>query len=334
MWGMGDAVILLPLLNQLKRYSKNAKIVVLATDETVKVFEGYADETVVFDSRLSIFLPFRILKTVLELRKKSIGIVFDFEQFTRISSILGFLSGGAERIGYCGTGKELLYTKCIKFNSDKHAIEAFGDILRSHTPTITIPKELLPLKISKEDEKIAKEFIAKNKLGKNIIGIHPGSGNTATFRRWEKEKFAKLADKLAEINYYIVITGTKEEKELLEWIRENTKCKPIIADSLTLKQFSALCRYFKLFISNDTGAMHVAAAMGAPTIGLFGPNTPKRYAPLGEKNSWIYKKLDCSPCIEIQKGIVPLECPAHKNAECMRKISVEEVFEKAKEMLS
>ena len=334
MWGMGDAVILLPLLKELKTHKKNTKIVVLATNETKKVFEEYADKIIIFDSNVGILLPFAIIKTISELRKENIGIVLDFEQFARISSILGFLSGAAESIGYCGTGKELLYTKCIKFGSEKHAIETFGDILRAYITTITVPQELIPLKVSKEDEKIADEFIAKNKLGKNIIGIHPGSGNTATFRRWEKEKFAKLADKLAEMGYYIVITGTKEEKELLKWVRENTTCKPIVADGLTLKQFSALCRYFKLFISNDTGAMHVAAAMGTPTIGLFGPNTPKRYAPLGKKNSWIYKKLDCSPCIEVHKGIVPSECPAHKNAECMHIISVEEVLERAKKMLS
>lgn len=192
MWGMGDAVILLPLLNQLKIYSNNAKIVVLATDETAKVFEGYADEIIIFDSRLSIFLPFRILKTILELQKKGIGIVFDFEQFTRISSILGFLSGGAERIGYHGTGKELLYTKRVKFDPDKHAIEAFDDVLRSYTPTITIPKELLPLKISKEDEKNCRGIYYKKQIRKKYNRNPPGLWKYSNFQKMGKRKVCKI----------------------------------------------------------------------------------------------------------------------------------------------
>lgn len=335
MWGMGDAVILLPIMKALRAKNPEAKVIALATRETAEVFSGYADWIIVFRDKIGISLPLNALRTVADLGKANVGTVFDFEQFTRISSIFAFLSGAAERIGYCGAGKDLLYTKCVKFDPGKHAIGAFADIPSEGGMEINASEvsELVPLKISREDEEAAKTFIEKNGVGKNAIGIHPGSGNTAVFRRWEKEKFAELADKLAETGYAIVLTGTPSEKELLEWIATNAKCKPVIAMDLTLKQFCALSRHFKLFVGNDTGTMHIAAAMGAPTLGIFGPNSPQRYAPLGKKNAWVYKKLDCSPCIHVHKGVVPEKCPLNIDARCIRSITVQEVLEKAKGML-
>lgn len=337
MWGMGDAVLLLPLLKILKEKNPEAGIIALATKETEEVYKGYADQIIRFDDKLSLTLPLNVIKIISELRKTNAVKVFDFEQFARISSIFAFLSGAAERVGYCGMGKDLLYTKCIQFNPEKHAIDTFADILRNSGIEVKSEEiaELKPLKINKENEGAAKSFLLKNNiLNKKIIGIHPGSGNTAVFKRWEKEKFAELADKLAEMGYDIVLTGTPSEKELLEWIAKRVKHKVVIAMNLKLKEFCALVKHFKLFISNDTGAMHAAAAMGTPTLGIFGPESPNRYAPIGKNNSWVYKKIECSPCIQVHKGVVPEKCPKNIGAKCITSITVSEVLKKAKEMLS
>ncbi|MBW3012122.1 glycosyltransferase family 9 protein, partial [Candidatus Woesearchaeota archaeon] len=90
-----------------------------------------------------------------------------------------------------------------------------------------------------------------------------------------------------------------------------------------------------IFISNDTGPMHVAASQGVKTIGLFGPNTPKLWGPYGKKNIALYHKVQCSPCILNEKGIFP-ECIYNGTKlyqQCMKKITVKEVlkaFEKLK----
>ena len=95
------------------------------------------------------------------------------------------------------------------------------------------------------------------------------------------------------------------------------------AGCLSIKQTAALMGMCDLFISNDTGPMHIAAAVGAPTIGLFGPNTPQRYAPVGVNTTSIFKQVECSPCVHIHEG----KAGTCDRGICMEAISVEEVWE-------
>jgi ADP-heptose:LPS heptosyltransferase len=78
-----------------------------------------------------------------------------------------------------------------------------------------------------------------------------------------------------------------------------------------------------LFVSNDTGPLHMAAAMGTPTIGLFGPNSPTRYAPVGSHNTSIFKDVHCSPCIQIHRGRID-DC---RDGICVKQITVDEVWD-------
>ncbi len=334
MWGMGDAVIILPVVNFLKKRMPDRKIIALATRETADVFKHEAiDEVVIFNDKVGPSLPLDSLKTIHELSKKNIGTILDFEQFTRISAIFSFLSGAAMRVGYKGLGKDRLYTHRVPFNSDVHASESFSDItgILGVKEKIT---ELERLTISREDRAIAAKFIRENNLGKKkVIGIHPGSGPTAISRRWDPDKFSRLADMLAKLGYSIVISGTKSESEVIGAVSNHMKERKVLATSLTIKQFCALIENFELFVSNDTGPMHLAAAMGTPTLGLMGVNTPTRYAPLGKKNRYIYKNFPCSPCVNVHRGIVPMVCPLYENAKCMEAISVINAFTVAKEML-
>ena len=88
-----------------------------------------------------------------------------------------------------------------------------------------------------------------------------------------------------------------------------------------------------LFISNDTGPMHIAAAQGTPTIGLFGPNLPTRFAPFGPDNIALYEKTPCSPCINVHKGSFP-DCFNPEKGLCMKQIRVEQVCAAATQLLS
>jgi len=333
MWGMGDAVIILPVLKMLKERMPERKIFALATKETAEVFKHECvDEVITFGDTIGPQLIPNFLKSIAALRGKGIGTVLDFEQFTRISAIASILSGAKTRVGYVGFGKDCLYTHRVPFNPDVHAADSFSDI----TGTLGVKEpinELEPLSITKNDEAVASEFIHENKLKRKIVGIHPGSGTTAVARRWDPKKFAAVADALSKRGYDIVISGTPSESELVDSVSKQMKEKNTRVTSLSLKQFCALMTHFSLFISNDTGPMHLAAAMGTPTLGLMGMNTPVRYAPLGRKNKYVYKNFPCSPCVQVHKGIVPMKCPRYENAKCMEAITVNEVFLAAKKML-
>ena len=139
----------------------------------------------------------------------------------------------------------------------------------------------------------------------------------------------------------IIFIGNDEEKELIDNLikKINNKNKVINAVGLfDLKTVFYLIEKCNLFIGNDAGPMHIAAAQGVKTIGLFGPNLPVRFGPYGKGNIGIYKGYNCkfSPCINVHKGQVP-DCLFPKNSEdyqkCMKNIKVSDVIKKVTKLI-
>ena len=131
---------------------------------------------------------------------------------------------------------------------------------------------------------------------------YPSQDKESFERSFVNETVNKLIEKFG---VKIVLVGGKDTVENNELIRQ--KCKHMnsvmnLGGKTSLKQLFALVKRFNLFISNDTGPMHIAAAQGVPTIGLFGPNLPARFAPFGKGNIALYEKTWCSPCINVHKG--------------------------------
>ena len=157
----------------------------------------------------------------------------------------------------------------------------------------------------------------------NIIVINPGAGGKKYSIRWPKDKFIKLIDRLPN-KFKIVIVGSKHEIALSNQIKRKTNKKPLILTGKTnLNQLAYLLEIAQVVISNDTGTMHLAAAMGTKTIGLFGPDTPVRYAPFNKISKSLYKPSKCSPCRKAYLN----EWKKCGNPICLRNISVDDVLE-------
>src|SRR5262249_53331925 len=105
-----------------------------------------------------------------------------------------------------------------------------------------------------------------------------------------------------------VLTGQPAEQPLMLEFQQRFEGRAVSAAGLSLEQTAELLRRCRLVVSNDTGLMHLAAAMGTATVGLFGPNSPSRYAPVGPRTASVYvTRVSCSPCIQVHQGLVP-EC--------------------------
>ena len=318
-WGVGSNINSLPAISVLKKHFPGSEITVLAPEKNKDLFYNNKniDKTIFIDLNLST-----LIKTISEIRNK-FDLVVDMEHWLSISAILSYFAAN-RRIGFLNKTRSLLYTDRVKFDKKRHAVLNNLKLLNAlgiKEKTDYLEKIKYP---SKDKEKV-ELFLKKNNMGKNdfIIGVCPGSGPTVKERRWPKKRFAELADELvSNYNAKIIFVGSREEKELVKEIQAMMVQSSIDGSGTSLSQLTALIDKCKLFISNDTGPMHIAAAQGIKTIGLFGPETPVIFAPYGKGNISIFKGISCSPCIKIYKGR-HIKC---KDNKCMKAIKVEDVL--------
>ncbi len=171
-----------------------------------------------------------------------------------------------------------------------------------------------------------------------LVGFCASVGNSVRARQWPKENFRELATRILveEGNARIILTGTREDAALNEFIRDGRPRILNLSGKAGLEELFCLLAAMTIFISNDTGPMHVAAAQGVPTLGLFGPSSPALWRPYGERNGFLYRgeEVCClAPCNVPQKGLVR-ECRLEGDERdiCIRSITVDEVYRKYREM--
>ncbi|MFC1769003.1 glycosyltransferase family 9 protein [Nanoarchaeota archaeon] len=314
LWGIGESILTLPAISELK------KVKVLVTERNKDVFNGYFDVEVIKTDPLSVF------KFILKNRNKY-DIVIDFEEYLNVSSIISYFVG-KRRIGFSHALRSRLYTDKVDYNDKQHCSQTFMDLMKP----LGIEKEvkkLLPLKYG--DRRVVDQFFDEVKIEKGdyLVGMSSGLAESAKSRMWPLDRVAKVADYLIEKkNAKIVFIGSKEEKKLHDSIISKMKGDAInTCGKFNLIQTFDLIERMSLFIGNDSGPMHIGAAMGTKTIGLFGPNLPIRFGPVG--GTGIYKGELCmySPCINVHKGEVP-NCyyKGEQYQKCMKNISVDDVL--------
>ena len=227
------------------------------------------------------------------------------------------------RIGTGYRGYSFLFTKRVyehRKTAKRHELEynltlaeALGAGLKNPEPKIFL---------SSEDRAWAEDRLKKAGVreGEKLVGIHPGSGGTA--RDWRPERFGELGERIQrELGAKVVVTGVKGERKLAEAVASKMSQSPvIIIGETSLKQLTALLEQESVFISNSTGPMHLAAAVGTRVVAMFPPIracSPRRWGPWGKGHKAILPKVpECKKCIETK-------C---QYCDCMDKISVDEVF--------
>lgn len=323
LWAVGDSVVTLPLVKALKEHNPNAQIDVLARERNKAVFTDckYIDNVVPLE-------PYNWKKLVALWKKYDLTI--DAEPYMRLSALLSW-AYGKRNMGFANQARSLIYNQKTKFRHDQHMVENYLDFAKL-LGIDTKQKQLVKLEVPQREKNMVDRWLREKEIKKEdfIVGICPGAAESASKTRvWVKERYAQLADILAEKwNAKVVFLGSPAERQEIDEMMNMMKHPAVNeAGELTIKQAFYLIEKLSCMISNDTGPMHIAAAQGVPTVGLFGPNTPVLWKPFGEKNIAIYHKLSCSPCIKNDKGYTP-DCLRKKDKyKCMRLITVEEVTE-------
>ena len=193
------------------------------------------------------------------------------------------------------------------------------DVLdRAGIPT---PIQTTAFSVTAEDAEWASNFLATHQINTEqpLIAIHPGS--PIPLKRWMSERYAELADRLiAQKRAQILFVGVKDEIPIITEIQGLMRAESInIAGKTTLTQLASILHTCNVFIGNDSGPMHLAAAVGTQTIGLYGPGDPTRFGPVGAKCQTIRQKFDCPPC-------TGTTCRFGKEG-CMSAIQVDDVIQ-------
>ena len=318
---LGDVVLTIPLIQAAKKYLK-AQISVICIPSTKNILEGHPsiDEIIIFDKKETEKGFFSLIKFVKTIKGKKFDVaVIPHPSFK--SGLIPYLAAIPERIGFSNSAGRFFFTDKVFFDKNKHQLERYLDLLKHFG--VEISKEKTEIHIDGKDEKLADDILPKDKI---IFGINPGS--IWATKRWPAERYAELSDKISkDIGGQIVIFGGPDDIETAAKVEKNMKSKAVnLSGKTTLKQLSALIKKCRVFITNDSGSMHIAAALNIPVVAIFGP-TIKQFGffPYSKKAIVVEKNVPCKPC----SPHGPNKCP-EKNFDCMNKVTVDEVFDAVK----
>jgi heptosyltransferase-2 len=315
---IGDAVLCLSSIEYIKEKMPQAHITVLAKNWVKDVFLNHPS----IDDIISLDKPKTTLIKEIKKRNFDAGILFT-NSFS--SAFLFFIAGVRKRIGYKTDLRSIFLTDGLPLPEKlekTHQRDYYFEIVRKLIPGSEKPGNPI-LYITDEENK--KANITQKGLGivenTKTVGMFPGA-SYGPAKMWGVEKFKSLAKEIAKNeNVKVLVFGGNKEKELGDTIQNKTDSIINLCGKTTARELMALIKRCNVFITNDTGPMHIASALNVPVIAIFGPTNTDRTSPLGP-SVIIKKEVNCVPC---KYRICPL-----KKHECMESISVDEVFEAVK----
>ncbi len=323
---VGDAVMAIPALECIRRARAGAEICVLARPAVAELFadEPFADRICRYEFRDDHRGWLGRERLVSEVR----GEKFDVAVLLQNAFEAAWLAWRAripERIGYARDGRGPFLTHAIRVPRAReipsHESHYYLELLR-RAGWIEARPSIPPirLRVSSQARESAESMLRRAGARENAwrCAIAPGASYGAA-KCWPLERFALLADQLiSECDADVIFFGTPDEKELTARICSAMKNRAVsLVGATSTRDLAALFAYCSVFIGNDSGAMHVAAAAGLPVIGIFGPTDPQGTAPVTEQFTLIREAASCSPCFLRR-------CPV--DHRCMERISVDSVF--------
>ncbi len=341
-FGMGSILLATPMLNALKSKYPEAKIIFLTFTSNYDFLKllNVADE--VLTLRTDSFFSFTkdLIVRLVYLRKKHIDIAIDLEFFSKFSTLVVYMTGAKIRAGFYlrSMWRGDLLTHHIYYNHYKHITEIFfnfAQVLGASTGDIKINKIAVP----EGGRKALASSLATHNVAGNcpLVSVNVNASEMAYERRWPAENFVYLIENIAakfpQISF--ILTGSPKEKayvhQIFEKIHNQNDNIINLAGELQLEAMLALLERSILFITNDSGPLHMAAALGTPTISFFGPETPKLYGAIGENHLTFYKGPYCSPCLSVYNAKSPT---CEGDNICVKSITPREVQMKVEEKLN
>lgn len=317
--GVGDMILLLPVLKRLAENFPSAQIDIICEKRNIDVLRlaGLEKNALAYDTGI-----FHVIGL---LRRRKYDIAIDTEQFHNFSAIIAFLSRAPVRIGFkINPHRNLLYTHLVNYSMDGYEGEQFarllapagaGEFTYKLEGAIPAPETIHPSREREQMERLGRR-------GK-VVTMHAGS--TSIYKQWDTGKFTELARTLISgRGCSIALLGDQNDACQADLICKGSGATEgriaSFAGKFSLLETAATIARSNLFISGDSGLAHLAIALGIPTVVLFGPTDPEKWGFSNSRHGIIRKNLGCSPCFIF--GYHKL-C---RSIECMSEISTKEVL--------
>ncbi len=329
LYGVGNLALMLPAVESLRARFPSASVELLTLERNLGFAEGTPWLAAAHGLRSDSVAGFlgSALRALPGLRRRRFDLVVDFEQFALVSALLTALTGAPFRAGFANPARtrDLLYTHQASYLDYAHMTRIFlrlaravggEDVAAPYGPLRLLPKHL--------EEARALERLGGIGPRETVAVLHPGTSEHLQLRRWPAERFAALGDALAERHgARIVLTGGAAEGALVDEVAARMRAPAVrAAGRLSIMGLAALLARAELLVCADTAPVHLAAAAGTPVVGLYGPNTPFLYGPLGPQHLVFYREPVCSPCLlNINAKLTTCRRPV-----CMEAIDVAEVL--------
>lgn len=323
---IGDAILTLPAVTSIRATYPQSHIAVLVKPWVADIYGLFSavDEVIIYENKFDT--PTGVFRLARMLKGKKFDAAILLQNAIE-AAIIVLAAGIPLRAGYDSDARGLLLTNrvCLTEEIRKiHQIDYYLEMVKA-LGCVPVDREMhMETKISLLDAgHVLRKFIPDTK--KTIIGIAPGA-TYGPAKRWSPDRFAAVADKLHEhFSSQGILLGNKADWEVAQEVQKLARTKLInLAGKTTLQEAIYLISQCRLFISNDSGLMHIAGALNIPTIALFGSTNPVTTAPAGNKSVIVRREVSCSPCLKET-------CPT--DFRCMKLISVEDVFAAAQNLL-
>jgi heptosyltransferase-2 len=330
---IGDTVLTVPFLRNLRQAFPNARIDLMLEPFSGQVLQGcpYVDRIIPFEIKTIHRYSkasqqnkaagyYRVWK---QIRQERYDAAFVLKR-SLSSALLVWAARIPRRIGFATEGRTLLLTDPVPYRHEQHEVLNFLDCLSALN--IPVSSDALELWPSPENDARVRDVLHNAGWTANDRKIVIQAAASLPAKQWPLERFAAIMNKLRErYDARFIFMGAPGDLALYQELERLGPFNGLnLCGTSSMYEDLSMYRACDLFFGVDSGPMHMAAAVGAPVVALFGPTDDRKWGPWGKGHTVITKRLSCHPC-------KPHKC--HDN-ECMKQISVDEAWEALQKKLS
>jgi heptosyltransferase-2 len=321
---VGDAVLAIPAIKALREQLPDAKITLLVRPWVAGLFTSapFVDEVWSESKPTGLGGWIRISRAI-RARRFDLALLFpnSFE-----SALMMFLAGVPRRFGYATDGRRWMLTQSMTPRNDtRHQVEYYLDLAKMVSANAGRPS--IEIQATEMERSEARTLLQAEGVatGTPFLVLNPGAAYGSA-KRWHDDRFAAAADTLAhELGLQVVLIGSQAERPIAERIAAQIKSTTaVLSGKTSLETLIGVLAESSLMLTNDSGPMHIAAALGVPTVAVFGSTDERVTGPCGGHTRIVKKPVECSPCLL-------RECPI--DHRCMNGVSVEDVRRAARELV-